>query len=501
MTALEKALQPIPAAIAVTALFALQIFLRFGSDLNHDTAWYLYVAQGMLDGGKLYHDFIEVNPPLAIWLTLPIVMFARVAGLSPFYALYAAFFLATAFSLLLVWRCFAKLGNFPRWQSRLVLVSMAVGLLFIPGPSFGQREHLLVQLFAPWLVVRFVRFQGAQISVAESAIVGLLAGVAICLKPQTMLAPLAVEAMIMLRGKNFRTVLVLENVAAAIFAFCYGMAVLLLYPNFVPEMMELGVRAYIPYYGYDASLILKRSAPTAAVLLLALLLQRMARGSMRELSGLALAAALGFLVAYFFQAKGYLYQIIPAQIVGALAGCCAFAGISGGTSGVDAKKLHFLAAIVVAAIGFLSIPAQNYVYRGQLFSEAISKYRPDAKSIFIASTNVFNGFPLTNRENLIWGSRFPALWLVPYVSDKWRGGPLPEDPVIAYALDVTVTDLQKFQPEVVFINQGTSQDYVRGGSFDYLEFMNQDSRFAAIWDSYELRGQAGPFAIYTIRGP
>ena len=73
----EKAFRPAISLILIAALFVCQIAIRLGSDLNHDTAWFLYVAQGMLDGGELYRDFVEVNPPLAIWLTVPIVMLSR----------------------------------------------------------------------------------------------------------------------------------------------------------------------------------------------------------------------------------------------------------------------------------------------------------------------------------------------------------------------------------------------------------------------------------------
>ena len=84
---------------------------------------------------------------------------------------------------------------------------------------------------------------------------------------------------------------------------------------------------------------------------------------------------------------------------------------------------------------------------------------------FIASTNLYNGFPLVVRENLVWGSRFPALWLTPYVAERWQDGPLPDDPIIAFALEALVTDLQNFHPDVVIINQSPAQEYIKGGTF------------------------------------
>ena len=497
----DKAFRPAISLIFIAILFVCQIAIRLGSELNHDTAWFLYVAQGVLNGGELYRDFVEVNPPLAIWLTVPIVMLSRATGLAPVEAFYGVFFALTALSLLLVRRYLAKIREMPDWTKELALILLAAAFLFIPASSFGQREHFLALLFLPWFILRFARSKGARISATESVIVGLLAAAAICLKPHAVMAPIAVEALLLLRGRNLRAVFTPENFGATIFAVIYGLAIVTWIPLFLGEMVHFGVAAYVPYYGFDAAVIMERGVRPALVLALALVLLHFARGPMRELSGLALAAALGFLVAYLLQAKGYYYQIMPAQIFAAVGGIFALTGILADRNAGEARKSPVVPAIVVSAIALLSFSAQAYVYRGSEFTKAISQYRLGAKSFFIASTNVFNGFPLAVRENLAWGSRFPTLWLVPYVADRWQNGPLPDDPIIAYALDAIVTDMQKFHPEVVFIDQGTSQDYIKRGTFDYLKFMNQDSRFAMIWSNYELRGQAGKFAVYVAKSP
>ncbi len=499
MVTLDRVFRPAIFLILMAILFVCQIVIRLDSDLNHDAAWFLYVAQGVLDGGKLYRDFVEVNPPLAIWLTVPVVMLSRTAGLAPIETLYGVFFAITAASLLLVRRYLAMINGVPDWTERLILFLLAAAFLFIPALSFGQREHLLALLFMPWLILRFGRFQGIQISLTESVLVGVLAAAAICLKPHAVLAPLAVEALLLLRGRNLRAVFAPENLGAAVFAVIYGAAIVICCPLFLAEMVHFGVAAYVPYYGFDAAVILERGIRPVLVLALALVLIYMARGPMRELSILAFAAAVGFLAAYFLQAKGFYYQIMPAQIFAAVSGIIALAGIVG-TGNADKRKKSPLVPVIVAIV-MTALSFSSQAYHGTAFGGAISQYRPGAKSFLIASTNVFNGFPLAVRENLVWGSRFPTLWLVPYVADRWHDGPLPDDPIIAYTLDAIVTDMQKFRPEVVFINQSTSQDYIRGGAFDYLKFIAQDPRFPAIWSNYELRGQAGKFAVYVIKEP
>jgi hypothetical protein len=490
--AFDRVFRPAIFLIAIAALFAGQIAIRLGSDLNHDTAWFLYVAHGLLEGGELYRDFVEVNPPLAMWLTMPVVMLSRVIGVGPIETLYGVFFAITALSLLLVWRYLAMIRGLPKWAAGFVLVLLAAAFLFIPGSSFAQREHLLIMLFTPWFMLRAARSEGAQVSVSESVLIGMIGATAVCLKPHAILAPLALEAVMVLRSRNLRMMFAPENIAAVIFAALYGAAMVLWCPAFLAGMVQLGIAAYVPYYGLDASEILQRGVLPASVLALSLVLICMAKGPMRNLTVLAVATGAGFLAAYFLQAKGFNYQIMPARIFAVAGGIFAFTGILDALNAGKLRKLLVIPAlIVVSVIGLLSLSTQTYVSRGPLFATAISQHRPGAKSFFIASTNVFNGFPLAVRENLVWASRFPALWLVPYVADRWHDGPLPDDPIIAYALEALVTDLLKFHPDVIFISQDSDQDYIRGGTFDYLEFMNQDPRFEAIWNAYELRGQAG----------
>ena len=251
--AIDRVFRPAFVVLAIAVLFAIQIAIRFGSELNHDTAWFLYVAQGLLGGGELYRDFVEVNPPLAIWLTVPVVMLGRATGLAPIETLYGVFFAMTAISLLLAWRYLAMIRGVPQWTVGLVLFLLAAAILFIPGRAFAQREHLLVLLFMPWFMLRLARSQGAPVSVLESALVGLLGAAAICMKPHAVLAPLAMEALLLWRSRQF---------ARGVFAGEFGGSRLCraLWRgncNLVPAVPDrdaaLRRAAYIPYFGTDAA--------------------------------------------------------------------------------------------------------------------------------------------------------------------------------------------------------------------------------------------------------
>jgi len=495
MIALPHSARAITLAI-IAALFASQIFIRFNSDLNHDTSWYLYVAQGLLDGKELYRDFVEVNPPLAMWLTVPVPLAARLTGFDPVDIFYALMFLLTALALLAVRRYAGRAAATPEAGQGLLLVLTAAILLFAPGGHFGQREHLMMLLFLPWLMLRAARVNGASFNPAEAAAAGIVAAIAVCVKPHSVLAPIGVEIALLLRHRQWRQLLAPENFAGAALALAYAAVVIVFAPDYLRTIIGFGVKAYMPFFGGGTDWVISRSLPvlaTAAATTAMIFLTD--AGERRSFPVALLAAAAGFIASYFIQAKGYSYQLLTGQVYVCLAAAAAFAAT------IEADRRPFLhkllVAVLIVPVLALNYRGQTYTYASARFEKMIDSHRVGSRSVFIATTNVFKSFPMVLKREFVWASRFPHQWLVPYVASKWRDGPLPDDAIIAYALDATVADLVRFRPDIVIVDVSNEQDYVPGGHFDYLRFWAMDARFAVLWPDYELRATQDGYEIYT----
>jgi len=479
--------------------FAAQAAFRFNSALNHDVAWYIYVARGLIEGKTLYVDFVEVNPPLGIWLLVPVVWLGQAAGIDAVPLLYGLI-LALTFGVIVLLRRYLR-----AWPSlgaaggNFALLLIAFVLLFVPGRNFAQREHLMVLCFVPWLFLRAARAHGFVPSSIESIAAGAAAALGVCFKAHGILAPIAVELALLLVHRQWRAVLATENFSAAAVAALYGAAVYLFAPAFYGEMIELGIRAYMPFYGVGAYWIFVGSLQTALSILLALILLAMGATACRELTVAGAGAAIGVLLSFYVQAKGYSYQILPAQMLACIAAASAFATVCA-ASPVNSRTA-FAATAVMVVVLVMNVYDQTYRHRGAPFEKAMAAYAPQAKSVFIASTNVYSGFPLVLRHDLTWASRYPALWLTPYVATVSRLGEMPADPIAAKALHDTVSDLTTFRPDVVFIDVSKEQTYVPGESFDYLGFWSADPRFAGLWADYEFRGAEADFAVYTRKNP
>ncbi len=64
-------------------LFALAVARQATSDLAGDVSWLITAGEQFLDGKIAYVDFIETNPPAAIFVYLPAIMAARLIGATP----------------------------------------------------------------------------------------------------------------------------------------------------------------------------------------------------------------------------------------------------------------------------------------------------------------------------------------------------------------------------------------------------------------------------------
>ena len=145
-----------------------------------DSSWLLWVAGRWLDGATLYRDVFEVNPPLAIWLHAPVVWIARFAG-TP---------VAAVFRLaVLLWcaGCVAVFDTVLRAcghaQLRIATIAAAAIVLVLPGPFFGQREHLLLAAALPWTALVACRMENREVPLLLAVVAGMLVAVAIALKP------------------------------------------------------------------------------------------------------------------------------------------------------------------------------------------------------------------------------------------------------------------------------------------------------------------------------
>jgi len=504
---------------AVFACIALTLAAELGKTAPPDMAFLLYAAGRLLDGATLYRDVVEINPPLVIWLNVPIEGLARAIHVSDFviYRLVAAAGVGALFGLCYHLVRWYVLPDRPAY-GRYLLLLLCFALFPLAAGDFGQREHLVLALLLPNILLVAARRRGALLRVEpprrpDMILIGLLSGAALALKPHFALAWLGLVAFHPARG---RWRLTTDVVWTLIFLGGYAIAVLLLAPAYLPMAAALGP-TYIRYL-QEPLLSLALLAPGAPLVFVSLLAAGVLRRYSRDrvLWALLATEVVACYLAGVAQQKGLRYHFYPAFALGFV-----LLGLVAAEAPAAAERLserlygrvaHVLAAtIVVVTVGTCLVdviggsPAERRE-RAEL-DDLASFVRAHAggRPVGVLSYHIEGAFPLVNYAGVRLASRFPHLWLLPasYWDPLHEAAPLvyhapgemeaPE----RYLWDAVREDLTAAQPGVILVLRA-ARDVPRNGlrRLNYIGYFDRDPALAALFRRYELVAEKGEYEVY-----
>ncbi|GIW42387.1 MAG: hypothetical protein KatS3mg076_2964 [Candidatus Binatia bacterium] len=468
------------AASTLLALLAWGIYL-FPQRIHHDNAMYLDCARLLLEGALPYVDFIDPNPPLVMYLSVPPVWVAQKIGAPPASVFLWCVFGAVCWSVLALYR----LGRPSRNTGVLAFAWAAFHFVVWDRGDFGQREHLFATFAIPFLFLRWNRSSGLLPKRSSAIATGFLAGVGTSLKPHFLLPVLGAEAAL-LAAPRARRPLALAAPEVLSFAFALGLygAHFLVLPDPVRTAF---FERWLPflldkYSSYDApwmALLHRATAGAMAVFVawlgLVLYLKISARPSARLAAALALFT-LGGLAAYAVQRKGWHYQEVPA-LAGAVL-CLPALLLWMRDRWVQNRPLSTspplaAAPLVVAAIAtclFVRLVDPNVSDRVLAlfsadrdatpsptgFERLIELHSRTGEPVLVLSTSVRPAYPALFLRNRRPGSRY--LWLFPLpglARSRQDGASLTKDERL-FLTELT-EDVQKRRPALVVLPTGPCQ--------------------------------------------
>lgn len=305
---------PIGSPLAVAAILAAVAaiywwLLRFS--LNHDTSWYVVVTRKWLGGAELYRDIVEINPPLAFYLTRPGLWLADRAGIGDKAGPLLFSCSIIALSLLLVRQLLAE-ASLTAWQRHGMMVASALALRIAPIEESGQRDYLMVVLALPYLMGQALRPIGLRVARSRGFLLAAFALPGLALRPYFLALPVCLTALEMRRRHSLRPVFAVENLTIGLGMAGYLTLIALRYPACLDEVVPLAGQVY-GAYGFPALDVIAN--PALAALLLAAFVRRSAapQGETGTTAGVLFAALLAFGVCYLVQFKGYRYQSFPVE--------------------------------------------------------------------------------------------------------------------------------------------------------------------------------------------
>lgn len=517
-------------AALIALLGALAVVFR---PPNHDVSWYLHMAGVMLNGGTAYVDVVDTNPPLIVMLTMAPVWTARLLGLAPTAAFYAGVFLLAVLSCAWCGRLIRRAWPGASSAAHGLLTTGVVFLLLaFPKGDFGQREHLTIILAMPYVLAAALRSVGGSLSRGEAILTGVAGALGFALKPHFLLAWVAVEAALIIQvvrsrrtavalaeAVALRNLLRTEVLAAMATVVLYGVAVLVIFP----EYFDVARRVWVVYGGLDsptARLIALREWQIGLVALALVALIRLPRDFAAPLTVVGAAAA-GFLASSLLQLKGWGYHMLPAQVFLALVFLVIVASVIQASPAVASFIRGGPAAILAAVALVLAVLSVKYVYEARQpvpndtltpLAALVREHAPDGPiAVLGMRTLVYPAFPLVNQTGVRWSLRHHSLWFLPAfygreltASDPAMMAlhtPAQMPPLERAFYDEIIDDLCALPPRLLVIERASPRAPAGRRALDLESYYGQDPRFARLFAAFRVQSDVGPFMVYKAISP
>jgi len=465
-------------------LWLAGLFYFLQTTLHHDIAWYLVASDRFLDGAKLYRDIFEINPPLVIYLTVPPVAAARLTGLEPITCLVVYVFLLIALSLAICNHLLKAQADLPAGYRVGVLFAAFAALVLQPLTFLGQREHFLIILSLPYLLLLTSRFAGIRCGKGEAVSIGLLAVFGFALKPYFLIVPAGLELYLAIQRRSLVTWLRPESLGLGAGLCAYAVFVYLVYPEYFSFIIPFALLTYAEAYGAPFRSVLMK--PSIAAVLFGTILYGLGRRapSVDRRGDVFIVAMAGFLGSYLIQQKGWSYHLYPALAMVWLALAIL---VLERMTGVQSRAQWAGSILTAAWAGhFILVAVLGAPYRNGVAEEMlpiVERYAPGG-ALYAFASNTWVGFPLVNEAHVQWASRFPSpQWLlvgaVTQLAGSTRLDPARRaklEKVASYQTEAVIEDFERWTPDLVVVD--------RQNRVDFLGYYLANVRFAALWQSY-----------------
>jgi hypothetical protein len=480
----------LPRWLPLLLVFALAALLRGVLAANPDVSWGLTMAEKWLDGGQLYVDIVEVNPPATLYLYVTPVVLERLTGLSAEIFVNILVLTAAALSLWVAARVLLAARLIGPEQGWTLAAWTAAILTILPARAFAEREHIALIALLPLLAVAWLRAERATPPLLAVVLAGVGGGVTAIIKPYFAAAILLSSVATTWSARSWRVLFALENWIAAAMLTAYLAFIWLAYPIYFSDMVPLLAAVYIPVKEPLSVFLLHAALPLWA--LLVLVIWWLARHAMlRPPISLALAASAGFAAAYFVQQKGWPNHAYPMLALALLAfGYALLAPQAERTE----QRIGGIVGLAVAGVTFYWM---GIVDDRTPLAAAIRAISPHAKVLAI-SPDLTVGHPAVRSAGGTWVGRVSALWITQGVlMARARGGSDPAAARLdAYAdrdLTMLSEDIGRNRPDVILAE--------REPGYDWLAWARSDSLLARDLEAYRLDRRIGDIVVLRRTGP
>lgn len=514
-------------ALLLFSFFCLSIWIQSHIFLCWDIDWLIHAASRLLAGGNYYQDFFEVNSPMAIFIHIPAVLGSKYYHVSFAASFRIDVFLSIIICLALSYYLLTKLLVNDTLLVKLLLLVLSFALLLLPFSQFGQREHLLVILTLPYIFLIGLRCKKIYTPFSLALFIGVLAGIAINIKPYFLLLWFALEGYLICYQKTWRTLLRIENLTIIAVSCIYLGLIAAFTPEYVTKVLPvISKMYYVAYTNPWKAVLLNYVVIFYGICSIYYWLTRKASSNQLLLDLCQLSASV-FLAIYLWQRVAWDYHSLPIVSVCCLMSIALIYDYLTKPSSLPAntyrtEKLDRAIHAGVNIVLFIALPL-NIFFMGTAQSLSLyqDSYNQKIINFIIANdsnqpvyffSNNMDSYIVVDKSHTINGSRFSCLWMLNGIFNAQKHFVTPQQSALLTTQEnflhtAVVEDLNHYHPALLFfvlnnrdlVNYQNTRDKwpkTKEKPINYLGYFSSDPRFKVIMKNYRSLGVVGNYQVY-----
>ncbi|MEW6237054.1 MAG: hypothetical protein AB1656_16845 [Candidatus Omnitrophota bacterium] len=451
--------------------------------VNQDCAIFLQCGMNLLEGKKPYIDFVDINPPLIMYLNIVPAGAAQLLHLHIFPVFQILVLGFVSLSASLVSRILRASDAIPRRTVEAIAAMLAASVLYsYLRCDFGQREHLFILAYLPYFCFRFAQSEGRKISPPLCYSLTAAAAIFACVKPHFLLAMAMTEGFFMLRSRKFITA---QNLTAAACAGAYALHFLFLpqdvFDSFFHRYIPLTIKGYEAYNVTYANMLSDYLFLGIAFIVIATLTAAYCWRPRYKNAVYALSLFAGASLAMFLQQKkGFHYHLIPALYgaamlsVGLVEMIAQWLSASAARRRIVSALLLAPAALCLFLAGYwlLRLPGYSWQPISGETRQVLETYSRPGDAVFNAVRLVEPGFSVLTELNRRPVCRYFTLWppsLIQHLYEK--GDPSASVEEERFLKEIT-EETRKSKPVLVWSDKGN------------FEYLSQKDFFKNLYGNY-----------------
>lgn len=307
---------------------------------NSDVSWLTEGAKRIAAGQHYATHFFEINPPMILYVYMPVIGLTTWFGCSTAIALRVYVFLLSTLSLWLCRDCLKQIrwsdcsrpiglpdigmvslyhnrvrsdcsigDTIPRHLVSVLMLVIAMIFLLLPINEFGQREPLVIVLSLPYFLLLAVRLSGKH--GRHLGLIGILAGIGFAIKPYFLVAFVITEGYFLIKKRSWLAWLRHEVMGIIAVMLLYAIVLVVVHQDYLRIVLPVISQQY--YQSVHSPVRLMWWGGEAVYVYVAFIFYvlRVKQEEQGSLANILMLAMVGFFIGYLIQCNYWYYHAIP----------------------------------------------------------------------------------------------------------------------------------------------------------------------------------------------